>query len=227
MEHGRLNLSGPLIWSLVFITLAAVFLANACPSLLAATFGAGTGEARPESQFAMLMQHHEEVQTTYQTRFDGRSVFFKPRPPRRPPPRREIEPEEDPPPYVAPPPSIPSTYSGPSIVAFVDNAVWFHGELRISVGEEAQGVRVLEVNPPWSAKLAYNGGEFDVPLFEKGPEAIFKEPTRAHGTIQGMTITEPPAETPAEDEADPEADKEGGEEIDDELPARRDEPDEP
>ena len=76
-----------------------------------------------------------------------------------------IEKEPDAPP---PPQSIPTNYSGPVVIAVIGDQVWFKSKdnLKLRVGEEGAGVKVLASNPPWTVKLAYAGGEYDVPVFK-------------------------------------------------------------
>jgi hypothetical protein len=113
------------------------------------------------------MTGHEDSLATYRARFDGRSVFFKPDQPRPDMPERRPDPT---PTRIEVPlsdiPATPSSYTGPTIRALLGDTVWFHGGLRVAAGEEAEGVRVISVNAPWSATVAYAGGEYDVPLFE-------------------------------------------------------------
>jgi hypothetical protein len=168
--------NGPLTWSTLFIVVAAIAVIAALPPLAAALFSPGTSDAGAGTQFAMLMEEHEDSLATYQARFDGRSVFFKPpQPPPTTPVRTGIER-----PIALPPidntPVIPSDYTGPTIRALIGDTVWFHGGVRVTAGEEANGVKVLSVNAPWSAKVAYAGGEYDVSLFEKGLWPFFRDP---------------------------------------------------
>ena len=62
----------------------------------------------------------------------------------------------------------PSVYAGPQIVAMINDAVWFSDGSRIALGAAAdKGLRVLRINPPWSATVEWQGGEFDVDLFKR------------------------------------------------------------
>lgn len=47
------------------------------------------------------------------------------------------------------------------------NGVWFESGEIAGVGEEVDGVRVISLSPPWSARLEWKGVEFDVPLFDR------------------------------------------------------------
>jgi hypothetical protein len=161
------TLNSPQVWSLLFIIAAGAAVLLALPPVLGALFSPGTSETAVDEKFAALMADHEDALATYQARFDGRSVFF---PPPSPAPQAPVrvstpkQPEPDQP--VIETPVIPHTYTGPSIRALLGDTVWFHGGLRLAVGEEAEGVEVLSVDAPWSARVAYAGGEYDVSLFE-------------------------------------------------------------
>jgi hypothetical protein len=190
------TLNGPQVWSLLFIIAAVLAVVLALPSVLGALFSPGTGDAAVDEKFAALMADHEDALATYQARFDGRSVFFPPplpAPPRATPKPRP-EPKENKEPVIETP-SIPRNYTGPSIRALLGDTVWFHGGLRLAVGEEAEGVEVLSVNAPWSARVAYGGGEYDVSLFEN-LTPFFQDPNAPAGSVS------PPGLIDAESDAD-------------------------
>lgn len=175
------KVNGPLTWSLLFIIVAAIAVVMALPALLGAVFSPGTGKAAVDTKFAELMDAHEDSLAAYRARFDGRSVFFKPPQPRPDMPVRA----PDPTPRIETPssdiPMTPSSYTGPTIRALIGDTVWFHGGLRVAVGEEANGVQVLSVDAPWSATVAYLGGEYDVPLFEN-LTPFFQDPNTDNST---------------------------------------------
>ena len=100
-----------------------------------------------------------------QARVDGRSLFFVPSAPPPPPPPRVAE--EDRPAPAPPPPPPPSRYEGPQIVALINDTVWLAGGDQLAPGESAQGVRVIAVDAPWSARVEWGGVEFDVSLFAR------------------------------------------------------------
>lgn len=94
----------------------------------------------------------------------GRSMFYIPFAPPPPPPP---PPPPAPPRSSPPPPPPPSRYDGPPIVAMLGNGVWFESGEIAGVGEEVDGVLVISLSPPWSARLEWKGVEFDVPLFDR------------------------------------------------------------
>ena len=117
-----------------------------------------------------------------QSRFTGRSIFYIPKEPRRPsppkpppPPRVEEEPAPTPPPQ--PPPSAPSKYAGPGIRGILGNEVFFESGKRVKVGDSADGVDVLRINNPFSLRLGWKRGEYEVNLFaEEIPDFFGKAP---------------------------------------------------
>jgi hypothetical protein len=176
-------MNGPLTWSLLFIIVAVIAVVVALPALLGAIFSPGTGQAAVDTTFAELMTGHEDSLATYQARFNGRSVFFKP--PQPPPAMPARTPDPTPVIIETPPtgiPATPSSYTGPTIRALIGDTVWFHGGLRVTAGEEAEGVRVISVNAPWSATVAYAGGEYDVSLFEN-LTPFFRDPDSDSSTL--------------------------------------------
>lgn len=177
------TMNGPLTWSLLFIIVAAIAVVMALPALLGAVFSPGTGKAAVDTKFAELMDAHESSLAAYRARFDGRSVFFKPPQPRPTTPARRPDPTPSRPDVPEPDtPQTPSSYTGPTIRALIGDTVWFHGGQRVAVGEEANGVQVLSVDAPWSATVAYLGGEYDVPLFEN-LTPFFRDPTTDSSTL--------------------------------------------
>ena len=94
-----------------------------------------------------------------QAQIDGRSMFFIP--PRPRPPRPEYT---DTAPRV---PIKPSRYGGPAIIAMVNGSVLFADGQRVRMGESGRGVKVVSLSVPWSAKVEWEGIEFDVELFQR------------------------------------------------------------
>jgi hypothetical protein len=82
-----------------------------------------------------------------------------------PPEEPDDEPQE---------PERAATYAGPGVIAMINDSVWFSSGARIKAGEEADGVKVLAVDAPWSARLLWRGGEFTVNLFERDG-VVFRE----------------------------------------------------
>jgi hypothetical protein len=142
-----------------------------------------------------------------QSRIDGRSLFFVPSapPPPAPPPR----PGTGEPPPPPPPPPAPTRYGGPEIVALINDTVWLEGGEILSLDDSADGVTVLAVNAPWSARLLWREVEFDVSLFGRD-EVVYPD---------GVQFEGQQAPSPGESELS-EASSDGTEQA-------RDDPDEP
>jgi hypothetical protein len=161
---------------------------SACGIVIAAGFVIGsvlgviqsTTESRVEAQQANVIGRILEknpIMERSESRFSGRSIFYVPKEPRRPAPpdTPRVEPEEAPKPEPTPKPepvqSVPSKYAGPGIRGILGNEVFFDSGKRIKVGESADGVDVLKINGPFSIRLGWKTGEYEVSLFaEEIPE---------------------------------------------------------
>ncbi|MCH8343458.1 MAG: hypothetical protein IH983_05685 [Planctomycetes bacterium] len=197
----RLGLNTTLLVNIAAIVVATVVFAANLPTLLGAVLSPRLGDDKTVSLLSQYLAVHDTDLVQYQERFNGRSVFFKPIPPRRPSPPRPAPVEiVVAPPEPDPPPSIPEQYTGPSIVFVLGNEVWFTDGLTLSVGEEDQGVRVLSCDPPWTVRLAHAGGEYDVVLFERsvpGFETASREPQPTPGIVRVPDPDHKPLESPA------------------------------
>ncbi len=124
-------------------------------------------------------------------------MFFKPKPPPKPratpPPKPAIVQRDEPKPPPTPvEPSAPRTYQGPSIMFVLGDEVWFHGGLRVSVGDEKDGVKVLASDAPWSVTLGHMGGEYTLDLFNFSRETpgLSEKPARSRKPVPGLKIVE-------------------------------------
>lgn len=190
--------NGPLLWSATSIVLIVLVLVSTMPPLLVAAFGFGPGDPELETMLDSLMTEHDEMMTTYQARFNGRSVFYTPPPtpkpvvrkPRPSAPAKLIKTVAEPTPAEDP---ISPTYTGPSIMAIFGEEVWFAGSgyqkgiLRITVGEEKNDIRIVATDPPWSATVQYKNGEYEVSLFEV-KDLGFDEPLAEIIPPEGATV---------------------------------------
>lgn len=163
----NLHLSRPLLLSIVGLVVAGIVLVVPLPGLLAAMFTTSIGQDSAGENMQAYLAAHDRDLATYRERFEGRSLFFRPPAPAvKPPPYKQAL--EEKPAEPLPPPPIPMTYGGPVVIAVIGDEVWFKSKdnLRLRVGEEGAGVKVLASNPPWTVNLAYAGGEYDVPVFK-------------------------------------------------------------
>lgn len=126
----------------------------------------------------------------YLKQFDGRSLFFTPAPPtsEQPP---EPEPAEDTTPKEKP---KPTTYGGPSIIAMINDAVWFDNGKKMKVGAEAaDDMRVLRVQAPWEATIEWKGVEFAVNFIARDGVVLHKGEKKesSSNVVPGTTIADP------------------------------------
>ncbi len=196
----RLPVNTTLLVNIAAIAVATVVFAANLPTLLGAVLSPRLGDDKTVSLMSQYLAVHDTDLAQYRQRFNGRSVFFKPIPPRNaltpPHPVEIVEAPEGPP----PPPPIPEQYTGPSIVFVLGNEVRFTDGLTLSVGEEDQGVKVLSCDPPWTVRLGHAGGEYDVVLLERsfpGFETTSREPQPTPGIVRVPEADHKPLESPA------------------------------
>lgn len=187
----NLHFTRPLLLSTVGLVVAGIVLVTPLPGLLAAMFTTSIGEDSAGENMQAYLTAHDRDLATYRERFEGRSLFFRPRAPAVKPPSYKQTLDEKPaePP---PPPPIPMTYSGPVVIAVIGDQVWFKSKdnLKLRVGEEGAGVKVLASNPPWTVKLAYAGGEYDVPVF-KDYQTTFSSNSLTERPTPGIVFADP------------------------------------
>jgi hypothetical protein len=193
------SINGALGASIIALVLMAAFTFTALSTVFLSAFTGGIGETEPGQEMTRLVAQHKEAMQTFQDRFNGRSVFFKPPAPAPPPkePARTVTAAPPPPP---PPPPKVDKYTGPTILFATSDMVYFKpattgGEqLQVPLGEEVSGVRVISTDKlPYSVTLGYQGGEFDVPLWEAGLQMAFLAPqAKPVGVVTGL-IEVPPA----------------------------------
>ena len=196
MKHAawsRLGLPGKV--AVVAGALAALVLVLSLPALAAAWLTPRPAAQEPPTGPAGSAAERLKTQLA---QVDGRSLFFVPAapPPPPPPPPKDEGPR---------PTTRPSTYRGPMLVAMVNDTAWFGKDTGesgpndkiVSVltigGPEIRGVKLLELNPPWSARVEWQGVEFDVPLL--APDTIVnKQPHREPPAPSTAAGGHPPAE---------------------------------
>jgi hypothetical protein len=89
---------------------------------------------------------------------DGRSPFYPARPPE--PPK----------------PAVPARYGGPALAGVVANTVYFTDGKKVGLGQAEGGVEVLSISAPWSVRLRWSGGEYDVTLVDRQPIRFDQSP---------------------------------------------------
>lgn len=192
----RFTLTRPLLASMIAIVLVAGFVIMAIPSLTTAVFIGAGGESDPDAKLSRLIARHDDAKQTYVDRFNGRSLFFKPKMPEPPRPPKVVEekPEERPVVVQRPveppgPKDAPSEYGGPAPIGIVGGYVWFAAngddEMMVAVGDEIAGqdAKVIEiisgnlVKMQWT-KRGHKPGEYEVAIFDS-PTFASSEPKAA------------------------------------------------
>lgn len=99
----------------------------------------------------------------------------------------------------------PKNYTGPQLIAFVNGAAWFADGQKISdAAPKAKTLELVRADPPWSIRVKWQGGEYDVELFKrvpvsslndssKSPSANMWTPINAGGTGARATDSRPAA----------------------------------
>lgn len=64
-------------------------------------------------------------------------------------------------------PTTPTVYSGPSIIAMINDVVWFSNGARIAAGDKDGDLKIVSIDAPWSAQVQWRGSEFTVKLFDR------------------------------------------------------------
>lgn len=185
----RIAVNRPLLVSAVSIALALVVGLWQLPALVVAAFPPNLDKDPTSRRIAEYLDTHEQDMATYRARFDGRSALFRPKPP-PPPPRTEVVVAPVPEEPAPPPPPTPSIYTGPSVAFVIGEEVYFSGGLRLRVGEEAQGVTVVETDPPWTVTLQQHGADHTIEIFDRGPKS-FGSSARDKRLPPGMTAVKP------------------------------------
>jgi outer membrane biosynthesis protein TonB len=164
---------------------------------------------------------YAEAFNGYTKQIDGRSLFVIPSAPKRTPPPPPPPPPEDTSKPVAP--AVPSRYGGPSIIGLINESVIFNDGKTIRVGQSDGALSVIALNAPWGAKVKWQGGEFDVSLFEKDGMVI---PPPGKPPEAKPQETKPDSAKP-DDAAKPETPKPDAPKPADPKPGDEPKPDEP
>lgn len=150
------------IVGLTAIALAIGSLLITMPSLASAIFASSLTSHSDQDNLSAFLTSHEKDLDTYLDRFEGRSLFFRPKPyPTSAPPPKDTLKKEAIKTEIGPPP----TYTGPKVIGAFGSEVWFKDNLKIPIGDEKNRVKVLQINAPWTVKLGHAGGEYVVPIF--------------------------------------------------------------
>ncbi|MCP4834063.1 MAG: hypothetical protein GY895_04800 [Phycisphaera sp.] len=168
--------SGPLITSLLAISIAVIVIITNIPTLLGA-LSTPSSDGRNEDIFATLTEAHNQQAEVSSRRFLGRSPFVVPgRPSTRPAPApvRTERPKPEPRPIPKVDTGPPSSYTGPAPTGVAGTVVFFGSNVQVSVGREENGVKVLGILGPTLVRLGHKGGEYDVSFLDDDYSSIFK-----------------------------------------------------
>ena len=187
-----LTINTPLLINAAAIAVAVWMFGSKLPALPSALFTEGLENDETSAFLSEYLENHAVDLQTYQARIDGRSVFFLPPAPKEP---TQIKPVQEAEPLgTPPPPPPPPNYTGPSVRFLVGNEVYFHDGLRIKLGEEKQGIRILAVDAPWTVNVAHAGGEYELTVFEQLVHGIEKPPSKRHAPTPGLLVVDTPQE---------------------------------
>lgn len=194
-----LPMNAPLVVSAISVAVIVVIAFSALATSLAAAFGIGAADGDPGEAVKRLVAKSQEKNQTYQDRFNGRSVFYKP--PAWPPAPHREEIVEKPPIFEAPrdtKPVINPIYTGPGIWYAIGDVIRFRAKsasekpIDIRVGEEKNGIRVISTNLPWTVRVGYMGGEYDVNIWERKPDGFLLAQAPAIEVVPGLIEVPPP-----------------------------------
>lgn len=177
------RVSVPLVASAAAIGLAAVVVGGRLTETVKAVFASGVSEDETDP-FANLGSESETLFETSRKRFDGRSMYALPTPPVRRPPPPPPRPPEPPKPPPGPPPA-PASYTGPAPTAIVGDFVYF-GALRVKLGEERDGIKVVSIDAPYSIKVEHMRGTYTVPFWSRIDARLLRGATAA-ASVPGIT----------------------------------------
>lgn len=181
-----MQISTPVVVSALAVGVSAYVATVSIGSLFGAAISTSVSEEESDP-LAALSEDSSAYFAMSQKRFDGRSMYVLPPPPRPPaPPAPPPGPPAPPPPPPGPPPP-PASYTGPSPTGIVGDEVLF-GELRIPLGETKNGITVLAIDAPFTVKLGHMRGEYQVPLWPRLDQR-FLSGAVALGRASGVTET--------------------------------------
>ncbi len=178
------KLKGPLGWSFCSLCVIAIFCFFAITTIMSPFF-LRSNEKSSSDRMGTLLVLHQENTTVDIARFNGRSAFFKPiriaKPTPPPPPPEEDEelPPPLPPEPIGPPPP-PANYTGPPLIAIIGNEAWFRSSgssspvLRLQVGEESDGLKLVNTHEPTLVTVEHRNGTYEIDLFD-GEESFFRQ----------------------------------------------------
>ncbi len=182
-----LRVSKPVVISTIAIGISAVIVWQGVASVMSAVISPSL-TAEEADPIALLQKDEGNLLETSRARFVGRSMYqLPPAPVRRPKVVEQPKPVAPPPDPGPPPP--PASYTGPAPTSVFGDYVMFStlsdADKRIKLGETKSGIKVLEINAPYSVKLGYQRGEYTVNLWPRINESFLRGGMPA-GTMSGI-----------------------------------------
>ncbi|HVZ94333.1 MAG TPA: hypothetical protein VG797_07475 [Phycisphaerales bacterium] len=188
--------------ALVVILVALWAIGRQVPALVGAVFLPRSVAAEAVEKSAERSEQFKQAIDANLAQVNGRSMFYVPGAPRA---VAKVEEKKD------DKPSTPSSYGGPRIIAMINNKVWFDDATSMKVGEgEKSEMKVVAISTPWSARIAWRGVEFDVPLFDRTTEKFLDLPPKKEPPAAEPAPTPPaapPVTDPVAEPANPDAEK--------------------
>lgn len=152
----------PMSWAaLVLGGAALVVVAMQSSKVVRAALMPSAGVGDVQKAVEEQAQRYAAAFEPHMAQINGRQLFLMP----APAPEADLEPVDEEP--VETEPRVPTVYAGPSVVAMINDAVWFSNGTRIAKGEKDGDLKVLEIDAPWSAQVEWRGSEFTVRLFDR------------------------------------------------------------
>ena len=173
----------PLSWAaLVLGGAALIVLALQGSKLVGAAFMASAGVGDVRKAVEEQAQRFAAAFDPQMAQINGRQLFLLPAPA---PVAVDDTPSDEP----ATEPTTPTVYSGPSIVAMVNDAVWFSNGARIATGEKDGDIKIVSIDAPWSAQVQWRGSEFTVKLFDR--DAVILPTSEASSSRRTPVVAAP------------------------------------
>jgi hypothetical protein len=180
------KLKGPLGMSILSIATLLVLGIIGISSIVSPLLGSSNATVNSTTSNTLLKQYETYIAMDI-ARFNGRSAFFNPiriavpLPP--PPPRIEDDIPEVPDTIIEQgPPPAPANYMGPALIAIIGDEAWFKGSssgpdtvLRIKIGEESQGIKVISTAAPSLVTVEHRRGTYPLHLFESSEDFFSEE----------------------------------------------------
>lgn len=92
-----------------------------------------------------------------------------------------------------------TVYAGPQLIAYINGSAYFSDGQKVSPSQpKARTLELIRASPPWSVRVKWEGGEFDVDLFKRVPLSTLNEPMKAWTSKQAVPNPPPAGMTPAQ-----------------------------